>query len=55
LRHNGAGYQHREQEKTRTVTADDTTPYASEGVFLFFFSNNTLQYLATAILAGKRR
>ena len=37
------------------LPSDDTTPYASEGFLLFFFSNNDLQHLATLIMSGKRR
>ena len=42
-------------KKRAPLPPADTTHYASEGFSLFSCSNNTLQHLATAILAEKRR
>jgi hypothetical protein len=51
----GARQQQTWQEKRAPLPLGDTTGYASEGFALFSFSNKSLQHLATAILAEKRR
>jgi hypothetical protein len=52
LRQNDACGHH---EKTCHVALRRHDTLCVRGVFLFCFSNNNLQHLATAILAGKRR